>query len=365
MINERVTVTLGGTPYDQWKSVEVDWSYEKGAQTFSISVGEPNWSDSDAVPFLDEELTIEAGSDLLVTGYIDAYEASAEGESHDVTISGRSKGADAIDSSAVHKTGRITKKPLDALANELSQSTGVAVRFRAKGKMPVVPKIQLRLGETVFAAVERMARRYGMNLSPRPDGHIEIGKPEGERMAGHLVQGLPPVKKASVSFSRDGQASKIIVKGQRSVTVKPSAVRQKIEITDPSVKRTRPLIIYVEGDASRADLESRGKWHADRQAGRSKQLTVTCSGWRDSGGQLWRPGYLIPADMPLWHVKQDMLIQSVKFKQALGDTEGTTSVLTLVDPKAHGGKGAGKSKSGKSWDKPEPKSQMAYPPGGA
>lgn len=58
-------------------------------------------------------------------------------------------------------------------------------------------------------------------------------------------------------------------------------------------------------------------------------------------------GKLIWTESPYLDVTQDMLIERVSYDQ---DESGSIATLSLVDPRAHGGKKGKGSKSGKSWN---------------
>lgn len=339
---EIVSVVIGGTAYYGWKEVEIGWSYEKTEITFGLHVSEPDWSPTEVVPFLDQQVEIYAGSTLMVRGFIDNYEADAEvsdgSARHDVRIAGKSKGKDALESSAVHKTGRVEKKKLDEAANEIARESGVDVKYSADTPLQPIDKIQIQRGDTIFDVIEREARKIGVNLVGQPDGSVKITKPQGKRHAGQLVQGRHPLKSAGVSFDRSKQNSPIIAKGQKVLGTGKNALRITEKEFDETVGRWRPLILYYEGDGTKKKLKDRAKWHKQRQSGKGKKFRPTTHGWRDEGGQIWTPGHLVAIDAPLWHIQGDLMIQSVSFRQ--NHREGTVAELECVDPKAHGGKKA-------------------------
>jgi prophage tail gpP-like protein len=348
MALETVTVVISKQKFSGWETISIDWSYEDAAMSFSLTVSEPDWSPEDMVPFIDEEIEIYAGADLMLTGYIDDYvaEIDAEGDAHGVTISGRSKGADAIDSHARHPTGRIENKTLVDAANELAQKTGIATRFSSDISLKKIAKIQLARHDKVFAAIEREARKQGAILTPKPDGTVAITRPGGQRHAGQLVEGAFPFKGGNVHFSRAGQHSPIVVRGQRALGTDAASLRiEHVEI-DATVKRVRPKIVHLEGDGDIRLAKKRGAWEKLRQAAKGKEFSPRLSSWRDSAGKLWTPGLLIACTAPRWHVRGDMLIKSVNFGQDL--ETGTVATQSLVDPRALGGKKPAGS-SGANW----------------
>lgn len=333
---EEIIVVIGQQKFSGWKSVSIHISQEHAAMTFDLKVSEPAWGSSSIIPFLDETIEIYASGDLVMKAVIDTYSADAEGDKHEVSISGRSKGADSIESHVIHPTGRIKNQPLHTALNEYAKSTGLDLKFQTDVDLKPIPKIQIQPGDSVFAVAEREARKQGLLIEAKPDGSINLTRPTGKRHAGILVQGQAPLVGASVRFGRGHLKKKIVVRGQRSGATEGKELRQEQTVIDDSVKRNTTEIIHVEGDCTDAELKKRGEWHAGRQHGKNNGFTPRVDVWRDQAGKLWTPGLLQACEAAIWHINGDMLLQSVELTQDL--EQGTMAVLTLVDPRAHGGK---------------------------
>ncbi len=85
-----------------------------------------------------------------------------------------------------------------------------------------------------------------------------------------------------------------------------------------------------------------------RRAGTTAQITV--KGWRDAAGKLWQPGWLIPVHVADLGLAQEMMIESVSYEQQdAGTGDGTVARLSLVDPRAYGGKAGKGGKSNAAW----------------
>jgi prophage tail gpP-like protein len=74
------------------------------------------------------------------------------------------------------------------------------------------------------------------------------------------------------------------------------------------------------------------QWEMARRMGRSQVVTVTADSWRDSGGNLWTPNWLIPVDLPsIKFPSTTLLITNVTY---IRDADGTRAELTLMPPQA-------------------------------
>lgn len=345
MIDEIVTLTVGGQRLGGFQEVNITRSMEQAAIAFALRATNPSWHPDAWALRLGAEVELHTSGTLLCRGFIDTYEADhGEGAQHEVRISGRSKAADAIDCPpAKHKTGRVEGKDLLGVAQEFDE---FGIGYKADVPLKTIPKVQRHPLDTVHATIEREAREQGLMLVGQPDGSVLITRAGSKRHAGALVEGRPPIKKFSVRFSAEGKFSEITAKAQRALGTSASDLREEVKEYDPEVGRYRPMIVFLEGDGTEQDLKTRAQWERLRRQGAGTSIPITVTSWRDDGGELWEPGRLVALQLPSERVDQDMTLSSVTFTQ---NHQGTIAALTFVDPRAHGGKNP-KGKSDKAYD---------------
>lgn len=344
MTDEIVTLIVGGQQLRGFQEVNVTRSMEQAAITFALKATNPSWHADAWALRLGAEVELWSNGTLLVRGYIDNYESDhGEGAAHEVRVSGRSKAGDAIDCPpAKHKTGRVEGKNLLDVAKEFDE---FGIGYSTDIDLKTIPKVQRHPLDTVHQTIEREARRQGIMLLGEPDGGVRLTRAGSKRHAGALVEGQPPLKKVSVKFSAEGKFSDTIVKGQAARGIGAKDLRQEVKEYDPEVGRYRPIIVFLEGDGTEKDLKNRAQWERLRRSGSGTSVSTTLNTWRDEGGDLWEPGRLIAMQFPSERIDQDFTLSTVTFTQ---NASGTIAVLTLVDPRAHGGK------------KPKSKSDKAY-----
>ena len=358
-VEEIVTLTVDGHELRGWQEVTVSRSMQSAAITFSLKASNPSWDAEARALRNGKEVEIRTrpgsaggtagGGELLCKGHIDAYDADYSGSDKTVTLSGRSKAADAIDCPPVkHKTGRVEKKTLDQVAKEFDE---FGIEWKTDQKLQPIAKVQRLPTESLFETIEREARRLGLMLAGEPDGSINITRAGTKRHDGAIVLGEPPVKKLKISINLSGKRSPVVVRGQRSGGTGKDNLRQEVQELDATVERHRPIVIVLEGDGSDKDLKKRAKWERLRASGFGTNATAEVSTWRDEAGKLWDPGRLLAVVADAEDLDQDLTLSTVQFKQSI--ESGTIAILALVDPRSHGGK---KPKGGKGSDK-------AYDPG--
>jgi prophage tail gpP-like protein len=106
---------------------------------------------------------------------------------------------------------------------------------------------------------------------------------------------------------------------------------------DTGVRRRRPLIVQHEGEITSDRMKKRAEWHARRGAGEAVTATITTRGWRDQGGTIWTPNFLVQVEDEDIGINGLMIIKSVTLNQQGDSDEGTTAQLSLADPRALGG----------------------------
>ncbi len=344
MAYEIVTVSAGGFQYSTWLEVEIQAGAGQAARSFTIKAAEPNEAIAAAWPFAPgTPVEIDATGDLMVTGYVDDYAPEFDKTSHTATITGRSKGADAIDCSQVHPTGRFDNQDLGQIAQALDV---FGIGFTPEIPLKQIPFHQTVQGATVFQELDTLARAQGVLLVGNPDGSVSLTNASVFGMhAGALVEGVN-IEKASAKLSMRKKHSSVKARGQRWKGDGKTNLRIEQEQTDSTVSRYRPLILLVEGDTDPQRAQERANWHVARQSGYATTAEVTVTGWRDSGGKLWNPKQLVYLQSGKLKIDQVMAIKQVTFTQ--NRSTGTTAKLSLVDPQALGGKASGGS-SNAAW----------------
>ena len=333
---EFVTVAAGGSLYDGWERVEVTASMKEAARTFKLDTTEHStvfastWNFPPGTP-----VQILANGSLLLDGYVNEYAPQGDAENHTVSVSGRGKGQDFIDSSAMYEPGFWENKAPDRIAKDLDMF-GIGIRPRIP--LEKIPYYQTNQGETCFRCVERAIRHQRATMMGEPDGSISITNASvAGRHSGGLIEGHN-ILRYSGQISDQDRHSEINVKGQNRKGHGEENLRIKETAKDPGVKRHRPKIIVNETDTDKKRARSRAEHERDRRQGFAVRATITTQGWRDDGGTVWTPNMLVFVQSASLKISGDMLIESVTLTQDQG-REGSLAQLSLVNAKAYGGDG--------------------------
>jgi len=341
---EVVSVLVGGQRYTAFTRVQVRAAFDEAARSFRLEIAAEMGANTTHATFkTGMPVQIFVGGDLVLDGFIEQKQPSFDADSASIAISGRSKSADLIDSSAIHDTGSFENQTLDEIGNAISD--GLSARFLTEEQLEQIPGYQLTPGKSVYRTVEELARQQGLTITGTPEGNAKLAKAGKERHAGGLFEGRN-IKAGSSDHNESNRHSRYIVRGQRPLDHGVDALEIEAIARDAQVGRNRPVVIIEREDTSKGRAKSRAKNRKDRAAGNGLKARITVPGFRDDAGKLWTPGHLIWVESPFLDIAQDMLVESVDMGQ---DSGGSLTALSLVDPRAYGGKGGKGNKSGDEW----------------
>lgn len=334
---EEIEITIGGQPYRGFTSISISISVEQSARSASVT-----GSDLAGAARINpgDDVTITAGGDLILTGFVRTITPSHDENSHSLGIAIESKAADAAEASVDHKTGQVNKKDLTGIAKDFD-TAGIGIV--SDETFPIERTSIVSLGNTLIGHLRPLARSHGAFLYDTPEGKIRIAKkPRGTHSGSLAIGEGGNIISASATISEERRHDEIIVRGQSSRGTGDAAQRLEARAKDSSVKRKRPRIIVHEGEATAAKLKERAERAVKRAAGYSRQASITVAGWRDQGGRIFEPHFLIYVADPRIYIEQMMAINSVTLTQDTTDGgAGTRAVLGLVDPAALNGESAG------------------------
>ena len=339
---ETIVVQLGGQAFSGWSEVSVDYSVDQAARTASLKISDF----AGAMPFLPgTECVLTAGGDVLITGYVRDCKPQHDESSHSVELSIVSRTVDAVEASIDHPSGFVKDKDLLAIAREFD--TG-GIGIVGSESFPKEPASFVNTGQSLFYHIEPLARSHGALIYDTPEGELRIAKKPRGRHAGALSIGDGGnIISASATLTERGRHSPVIVRGQSSKGGGAEALRIEARAVDDGVQRKRPRIVVHESEATSAKLKDRAERQVKRASGYGRSADVTVSGWRDAGGRIFEPHFLIRLADPRIYCDQDMAIQGVTLTQTIAaGGPGTRATLSLVDPSALNGEagGAGGSK---------------------
>jgi prophage tail gpP-like protein len=205
---------VDGKRYGGWMTIRVTRGLERCAADFALSVSE-RWAGQDTawqiLPGLACKVYID--SDLVLTGWVDAFRPNVSAEEHVVEVTGRSITCDFVDSSVTIEGGQLKGLTVRQIAELLAQPFGIKVIAKVEGDP--VPEVQIQQCETCFQVVERLARLQELLITDDVDGNLVLTRAGDDRSTTELVQGVNMML-ANADLDDSDRFSDYIVKAQRA-----------------------------------------------------------------------------------------------------------------------------------------------------
>jgi len=333
MTDPRASLKIAGQRYEGWTAMRITRSIESICGDFAFEIAAREFTGASRWPLrTGDPCVVEVDGETVITGYVDAIDPQVDDRGYGITLTGRDRAGDLVDCSAIANPGSWTGKSIDAIAAELAKPFGIDVVAKADTGEKV-KRFALQQGESVYAAIERLARYRGLLAVSNPAGQVELIQPGQGAIVAQLVEGQNIVAGRATHDARD-RFSDYVIKGQASGddNANGKAVSAvKAEARDPAITRHRPLLIIGEDQSTTANLRKRAAWEASTRAAKAQRAGLTVPGWRTPAGKLWRPDQLVGVKAPFLLVEGTMLITEVTLAK---DDRGTVADLTVTPPEA-------------------------------
>ena len=339
--SDTLTLKVGGQNLTGWQRVSVNRSLDSVPASFDIQVTEkyPLAPDIDVKP--GAPCTVSIGADLVLTGYVDRYQASVDPGAHNVRIQGRSMSEDLVDCSALFDTG--SKEPgmqklsgtALSIAQGLAKPYGVTIKS-LNGDGAQIPQFNINLGETAWEIIDRVTRYSKLLAYDLPDGSVVMAQYGSEQMASGFTLGAN-IEHADITYSMDERFSDYEAHFLSTMAfgtdagINSPTIGQVVK--DGGVPRFRKRYIVSEQTILGQPIAyDRAVWECNRRIGRSQVFSVVTDSWRDAAGALWAPNHLAPINASALKVSGvTWIIASVSY---LRDENGQHAALTLMPKEA-------------------------------
>ncbi|ANN70919.1 phage baseplate assembly protein [Bordetella bronchialis] len=327
---------LGG-----WQEVRFTRSIERCPSAFMVTMTEryPMADPPEVQIQQGDYCEVYLGQDHVCTGWVDRVMPSIAPGAHQVIVTGRSKCADIVDCAAVHEGFQISNSTALAIAQTLCKPFSIGVTLApGTDQGGVVPQVVILAGETAYDIIERVCRYQAVLVYDTPTGDLLISGIGLESAASGFQEGVN-VQRAAAVYSMDQRFSDYyaIYQGIDLFSDVGGAANQIAHLTDPGVRRYRPLVVLSESMIGGSVIaQKRAQWEMSRRAGRSYAMRVETDSWRDVNGKLYTPNTLAPLILPTLKLGSPQspvpwLISEVTYKRGIA---GTTCDLILMPPEA-------------------------------
>lgn len=355
-------MVVDGRVFSDWTAVTVTRSLDRMSDTFSVRYTDREALDGEMLSIEEfDAVEIKLAGECVLTGFVDNVSISYDAKQHSFTATGRSKTGQLVDCSAIHETGSWEETGILDIANDLMAPFDLTTQIGDDAaddatigdiidrSFQLFRKFSIEQGETVFSALDRMAKLRGLLWTARADGQPALTKNGSRRAASGLEYGKNILRGQRRADVRDRFSDYIVLSQSAGDNAfnGDSARGGFAQATDEAVPLNRPMVFISEGTAASGDLVRRSEWERNTRGGKSRTLIYTVVGWTD-GEAVWRPNLLIDVDDRFFRVEDQLLISEVRL--SMSPDEGRRTELTLVPPAAFDPLRAPKTRSNrKTW----------------
>ncbi len=347
-----ITLEASGIPYEGFTEVKIFRSIEtisgsfqfsatsSSIQVFPIKAGEP------CKAFI--------GGTQVINGFVDSVSVEYDSGSHRITIAGRDKTADVIDSTIVavkEFSGlglvQIIEKVLadNGLPDiQVINEAGVDPAPFPEGDPSSSP-----VSQTVFDFIEMYARKRQVLLTGDGDGNIVLARSSTETASvtlENIVGGeFNNIKSAIVSYDFTQRFSKYTLQSGQNPAGNPFGATVSLDnvavqngfATDASrgMRASRVTEIISETSDTNVNLTQLATWTKNLARARSTEYECIVQGYHQDvdNTTLWKPNILVKVNDEFADINATQLVKSVEYNLSLDG--GSATAIVLVDPDSY------------------------------
>jgi prophage tail gpP-like protein len=326
-LREVVTLFINKEVYEGWEDVQITKELNACAGDFQLSITD-KWREDKADWRIQPQslVHIHLAGKSFITGWVESVDVSFSSNSRTITIGGRSKTGDLVDSS-VTGANEYSNLSLLEIATMLCKPFDIRVKALADVGAKF-EKITVQQGETVFALIDRLARQRKIILSSSAEGELLFTKQGTAKSKTELRQGVN-ILSGKATVNTTDRFSNYIVKGQNVAFLgnENDSTSPEGESNDEGMGRYRPLVMLNETLSDGGSARDRASYEAHARLAKSLQVEIEVQGWLKEDGQPWSVNELVDVDAPFLGVRKTLLIKKAVFNKSNG---GTTTQLSLV-----------------------------------
>lgn len=334
--DEIAVISVNGRLYRSWTAVRVTHTYGSDhGSDFQVEgiepINAPNLNSTDWRIVPGDRCSVTLAGILAFTGHVYVRHASFKAEIMGVKITGRSLGADAVDSSAPVKGGSYKGYTFTAIATALAKSVGVNLIVRGSSPLLALPfpNFSIGYGESVFGAIARLAQMRGLHLTDDANGNLvaEVYDPN-IAAAGQLVEGKNLVEAYAV-IDHSNAFSIITAASQRpgNDQVWGDAARDNsATATNPNIRAGRQRLLVSPEPCSSQDCAAIANYAAAYGGADLVEVRAVVQGWQSSPGALWDVGKNYTVTSRILNLDRVLVAHEVVYIQ---DNQGTRTEIAL------------------------------------
>lgn len=342
---------VNGVRYDNFTAASCEIRLDALSNTFSF---EAVAAEGEPLPFKGgEDCRVIVDGEVQLTGSIEIVDVSYDAGDHTITVQGRDKTGDLLDSSidkisdlrAPITLKQIIEKVIENIGADIKVVQEVSTAAFSSAQDVAAPEPS----DNAFTFIEKYSRKRQVLLTSNGAGDVVITSGSAQQAVGsiqHIIGASDNnVIASSFSFDTTGRYNSYKIASQLNPfalnlageTGLDSVVSQSGGTSDPDVRIGRQMVLIAEAPSSNDQNFDRAKWEANIRKARGLVYSVTVHGYRvdptDPSSDLWQINRLYQILDDYLGKSEPMLCNSVTF--TLDVDGGQQTSLAFVDQNAY------------------------------
>lgn len=335
----KIVLAVNGVKYDGWLTASVSTSIEQFCSTFSFSTTvkeNPQLVVQNNLK-LQDEVTVFIDDVKKITGYIEKLNISYDSENHSITVQGRDRTGDLVDSSILTKSYKHSN--FESLANNVLNDNGYnhIKIINNVSNLPALPQdLQVAtIQETIIGFLDKYAKTVQVLLTTNEEGNIVITRETKEDLGGILVSKnnniINNILGGSIELSSTNRFRYIEVATQgNNNSQTENSVDQRGKSIDKTIRNPRRKVIVSTTPNQDITLNELALWNSNLRIAKGTRYSCKVQGFKPVEGKkkIWEFNTLAQVDDERCQLSGQFLIQGVTYEQS---NAGSTTTLSIVN----------------------------------
>jgi len=314
---------------DSFNDFSLTKSIENFCNSFSFTI--TNKMANDISLAEGSRIKISIAGENQFTGLVESINHSQTSNSHSITVQGRDKTGELIDSYIIAKQYKQNNflKLLRLILDDngyqnIKITSDIFILPKLVGKSFIPEK-----GEKIFSFIDRLAKQLRVILITDSDGDILITR-EGADLAVGGLNANSNIVSTSLDIDTSESYKYIKIIGTIKTDQSKKRLKQGKEIIDERSQTNKRLIVNIGNNTNRQNIESIANWYMAVKRGKGARYNATVQGFltNNTTGLLWQANTTVILRDSKKGINGLFLIQSVNYSQSL---EGSKTDLILCN----------------------------------
>ena len=342
-----ITLEVGGRRYNNFTQVTIERSLDQISGVFNFQAA----SDY-KLPFpipSGQAVKVFVNDSQVMTGYVDRVKVSYDANSHTISIEGRDKTADIVDSKVDHKiefTAPITLEEIARQTLATINATDIEVINNVTDLAPFVKGelISASIGQSAFDFLDMYAKKRQVITTTDGMGNLVFSRASKESTniaLNNIVGGKDnTILSATVSYDDSERYNEYTFYSQGNPAGDKDAGESSKQLTDRTgtytdsdVRSSRQYHEVAESSSKEATLADRARWEGQIRKAKSFRYNCTVVGHSPvDSGVAYLPNTLVTVTDDFAGFQDELLI--LKVTSSISLSSGSTTQLELLTKEA-------------------------------